>query len=81
MPLPAACAPHRQGGMALTRARTAPVSLPAPAAAPRPERIAEWSEEQLLGGWELSPEHTVALDALGDGPGEGKYCWDSSGIA
>ncbi|PNW85976.1 hypothetical protein CHLRE_03g201327v5 [Chlamydomonas reinhardtii] len=44
----------------------------------RPERLAEWTEPQLLGAdWGLSGEQMAALAAMEDGH---KYCWDPSGI-
>ncbi len=43
----------------------------------RPERIAEWREEALLGGWALGPGHMAALAGLDDGT---KFCWDPSPV-
>ncbi|GIL83834.1 hypothetical protein Vretifemale_12568 [Volvox reticuliferus] len=44
----------------------------------RPERIAEWREDLLLGGdWRLSQEQVTALEGLEDGH---KYCWDPSAV-
>ena len=43
----------------------------------RPDRIKEWAEEALMGGWHLSRLDMDELATLEDGH---KYCWDPKGV-